>query len=356
MKKILCIVIGVFVSTAIFSQASTTDTVIVQLARTSQLVFTMEDKSDLEILQHYDFQALFEDMLTRLNDGNPISMTDSSTEDEEAEDEDEESEEEDEEFEEDEEDYDEEDEGDYDEDEEDDEEDEDEYDDEEDDEDDKNTERNERLKKFRHLINADFGLNNYRSGGFQPESPLYTVKPWGSWYVAINSVFRTRVNESFFVEWGGGFSWYNFKFQDAETLLTEDANSVVFTRDPRDFTFDKSKLTVSYINASVIPMFQFGDFLHRGDCWKSQRREFRIGAGMYAGYRIDSYTKQLFFTGEEERKEKHHDNFYLTNLRYGVRLQFGIHQTDFFVNYDLNELFAENRGPQLNAYSFGVIF
>ena len=115
MKKILCIVIGMLVSTAIFSQASTTDTVIVQLARTSQLLFTMEDKSDLEILQHYDFQALFEDMLTRLNDGKTISMTDPSVEDEEAEDEDEETEEEDEEFEEDEEDYDEEDEGDYDE-------------------------------------------------------------------------------------------------------------------------------------------------------------------------------------------------------------------------------------------------
>ena len=30
--------------------------------------------------------------------------------------------------------------------------------------------------------------------------------------------------------------------------------------------------------------------------------------------------------------------------------------TDLFFNYDLNELFAEGKGPKLNAFSFGVIF
>jgi hypothetical protein len=37
-------------------------------------------------------------------------------------------------------------------------------------------------------------------------------------------------------------------------------------------------------------------------------------------------------------------------------MQIGFKGTDFFFNYDMNELFAENKGPKLNAFSFGVSF
>ena len=63
----------------------------------------------------------------------------------------------------------------------------------------------------------------------------------------------------------------------------------------------------------------------------------------------------LISHGDKE-KEKDHDNFYLNNLRYGIRFQIGVRSTDLFVNYDMNELFATDRGPKLNAISFGIIF
>jgi hypothetical protein len=83
---------------------------------------------------------------------------------------------------------------------------------------------------------------------------------------------------------------------------------------------------------------------------------FRIGVGPYAGYRIDSYTKQVLEIGGDEQKPKDHDNFYLNNIRYGLRTQIGFQDIDLFFNYDLNELFIENKGPKLNAFSFGVTF
>ena len=52
MKKIL-ILLAFFVSTAGYAQ---TDTVIISLGRTSKIVFTMEDRNDLEVLKHYNFQ------------------------------------------------------------------------------------------------------------------------------------------------------------------------------------------------------------------------------------------------------------------------------------------------------------
>jgi len=38
-----------------------------------------------------------------------------------------------------------------------------------------------------------------------------------------------------------------------------------------------------------------------------------------------------------------------------LRFQMGYRGIDFYANYDLNELFVEGRGPQLNAFSFGFV-
>jgi hypothetical protein len=43
-------------------------------------------------------------------------------------------------------------------------------------------------------------------------------------------------------------------------------------------------------------------------------------------------------------------------MRYGLRGQIGFNDIDLFVNYDMNDLFTEGKGPQLNAFSFGITF
>ena len=72
------------------------------------------------------------------------------------------------------------------------------------------------------------------------------------------------------------------------------------------------------------------------------------------GYRIDSYTKQMYYENGDKMKTHNHDNYYLNNLRYGLRLQLGFRDTDIFFNYDMNELFTDGKGPKLNAFSFGI--
>lgn len=210
-----------------------------------------------------------------------------------------------------------------------------------------------------HSINFDLGMNNYLSDGKFPDenNSLYTVKPWGSWYVGINSNLRTRVSNKFFLEWGLGVNWYNFKFQNEQTMISKDDNSVIFSLNPLDVDFTKSKLTATYIQAQLVPMIDFGgnrrkpSFFDGGDS-----ESFRFGAGPYVGYRIDSYSKQVYKEEGDKIKPKNHDNFYLNNLRYGLRFQVGFEELDLFFNYDLNELFIENKGPKLNAFSFGVTF
>src|SRR6187431_3258846 len=71
MKKAIAFTI---LLTSIFAttQAQKADTVTVELARTSKVILTMQDRSDLEQLKHYDFEALFDDILSKLAAGDTL--------------------------------------------------------------------------------------------------------------------------------------------------------------------------------------------------------------------------------------------------------------------------------------------
>jgi hypothetical protein len=331
----LCLVL-----TAGFALAQPADTLVVRVGKESKVIFSIKDKADLETLKHYNFQALMDDMIqklekrdtskaapatTYLKDTTQQAVVSPRPEDTWIRERN------------------------------------DRYDAE------WENRRRERHREISrrpyHSFNIDLGMNNYLEEGHFPDgsNQLYTVKPWGSWYVGLTSTLRTRISNKFFLEWGAGVSWYNFKFQNFKATLWEDANGVVFLEDPRtDVEFTKSKLTVCYINLSMIPMFDFGGYSRKpmvfnGDRLNFDRRgSFRIGAGPYVGYRVDSYKKQVWEEGGEKQKSHYHDNYYLNNIRYGIRAQIGWRDSDIFFNYDLNELFIDGKGPKLNAFSFGI--
>lgn len=226
---------------------------------------------------------------------------------------------------------------------------------------DKEEEKRKRNFGTHNFFDIDLGINNFLEDGQSPDenNAAYAVKPWGSWYVALKSVNETHVGGPFNLQWGVDVSWYNFKFQNEALRLSEDPNQIIFGEETGDFSPIKSKLTAAYINVSLVPMLKFGERSHHSDSfhWHGWRNDggFRIGAGGYAGYKIASYAKYVTEVDGDKDKDRDKDGFYLNNFRYGVRLQMGFRDVDVFVNYDLNELFAENRGPQLNAFSFGVV-
>ncbi len=331
------------------------DTVVIKVGEASKVIFAIQDKKDLETLKHYNFQSLMDDMIAKLDKRDSTQLTVSSvnylkdttaqstvsTYDSNS----------------------------------------DEWPTEADREryrggnwssrsdrydSRRNNRKYESLKELRNInsrrrtyssFNIDLGMNNYLEGGKFPAdaNKIYTVRPWGSWYVALNSTQRTRLSNKFFLEWAGGVSWYNFKFQNDKTLLTKDDNGVTFSEDLRTNSFEKSKLTVVYINLSAVPMIDFGGNYRKPGLFSGRHsRGFRAGVGPYAGYRIDSYTKQVYLQDGDDKVERHHDPYFINNIRYGFRAQFGFRGTDFFFNYDMNDLFVAGKGPQLNAFSFGI--
>ena len=354
MKNLIVSICIALLPSIFFAQAPAPDTVEIDLSESSKIMLMINDREDLDYLREIDFAELFDEILDNLEDqGAATEFSDFNPplgdDDEEMEGED------DEDF--DEEDWsDDEDEEEYEDDEDDEDWDESDYDSE--DEEDYDDDRRYNLNRLRHFFNMDLGMNNYLHDGefTDPNDPLYTVRSWGSWYIGLNGVHRLQFSPEVSLEGTLGVSWYNFKFNDDDVLITESEDGVVFQEDPRDLNFTKSKLTVSYLNASAIVTFHGGHYYKRDRCEDSNKRAFRVGAGPYIGYRLGSYAKQQFLIDGDKEFERERDNFYLNNIRYGVRLQMGIRDLDFFINYDLNELFVENRGPKLNAYSFGVIF
>jgi hypothetical protein len=348
MKKII-VSLGLVVTTSLLSVAQKkADTVIVKFGESSKVIFTIQDKKDLETLKYYNFQALMEDMIAKLDkrDSTNIEkpaaayLKDTVRENMQNETVAETNEE---------------------------------WPTEADRKryrgNDWPSEKNNRTysrhsrKDYRRRtyssFNIDLGTNNYLSNGSFPDqsNSVYSVRPWGSWYVGLSSIQRTRLANKLFIEWGVGVSWYNFKFQSDKVQMSRDDNGVYFNLDTRDFDFTKSKLTVAHLNASLVPMLDLGSNSRKPGLFSGHHsRSFRIGAGPYVGYRIDSYAKQVYEQGGDKKKEHNHNSYYLNNIRYGARLQFGIRGTDFFFNYDLNDLFVANKGPQLNAFSFGVTF
>lgn len=212
----------------------------------------------------------------------------------------------------------------------------------------------------------DFGINNYLEDGKFPDdnNQQYTIRPWGSWYVAIMPTWQSHIAGKLAIDYGAGVSWYNFKFQDPRTRLVKGQDGVLFEQWEVERQASKSKLTAVHLNAHLIPMLDFGyrsskrtyddGFVQKRTSYK--RNGFRIGAGAYIGTRIDSYQKLVWRSTGNKSKMREKDNFYLNNVRYGARFVLGYGEVDFYVNYDMSTLFAENRGPELNAISFGLSF
>ncbi len=326
------------------------DTIIIEFGNNSRIMFIIDDKADLETLKQYDLNAMLKDLSLKLEenseDASVLSIEDASgtrylkdttiviqSRDSQVTQNDE-------------------------------------------DEDRSNDSRRDRFDRFdrlsrdfdddrrrrrfwprtRQSFNVELGTNNYLEDGKFPDenNRQYAVRPYGSWYVGLNTTYKTNVAGPLFIEWGAGVDWYNFKFQEDDTRVVDTDSLVAFIQEPnQQLDPVKSKLTAAYITAKFVPMLDFSYDSRKSRLWNYHGSGFRIGVGGYAGLRISSHSKFVFKEDGDRKKDRERDNFFMNNLRYGLRVQMGFRGIDMFVNYDVSELFSEGKGPELNAFTLG---
>ena len=218
----------------------------------------------------------------------------------------------------------------------------------------------------RNFFAVDFGLNNWMTDGQLPsgEDNLHAIKPIGSWYVGGRYARRVAIGGPVFIEFGGSATWYSWKFENKNVRIVKDPSEVNFTED-LTISGVKSKLSATYVNFEVMPTLDFSYGKERVDDPEERRRRYtrhirpnglKIGIGGYAGYRLDSWTKNVYKDANgEEKKDTEGSTFHLNNLRYGARVMIELdYDFSIFCNYDLNTVFVKDKGPELNAISFGV--
>jgi hypothetical protein len=76
-------VIALAITASLYANAQEkSDTVVVPLGKSSQIIFTMQDRSDVEILKHYNFQDMFQDILTKIENSDTTRVAETTTADE----------------------------------------------------------------------------------------------------------------------------------------------------------------------------------------------------------------------------------------------------------------------------------
>jgi hypothetical protein len=205
---------------------------------------------------------------------------------------------------------------------------------------------------FRTYSNLDLGVNNFLNNGEFPTSDYpYAVKGWGSWQVGLNFMAAQRIAKGFYWDFGMGFQFYNFKFENRDYQAIRGDDQVEFIQ-RTDVQGLKSKISASYLTALTMLELDFGKMNDNG------HKGLKIAAGPYIGYRLGGQSKYVFeeINGSGRRKDKEATGLYLENLRYGARGEIGIGRVKFFGTYDMNQLFQEGKGPELNPITFGLVF
>jgi hypothetical protein len=187
-------------------------------------------------------------------------------------------------------------------------------------------------------LTFDIGINTWIGDDSAP-----AVKPWGSWNPAINYHYTYKPSKNFNLKSTIGVSWYNFKFEERNLQALRGDEGLVFVEHPSG-AGTKSKISASYANLTLIPTV------------KTTNGNFSFGVGPYAGYRLGGRGKFVYRDPQGNRiKEFQMGNMFASNFRYGLRAEICVADVTLYFNYDLNETFQENKGPKLNALSFGFI-
>jgi hypothetical protein len=197
-------------------------------------------------------------------------------------------------------------------------------------------------------FNIDLGINNFiKDKTFPTSDQPFAAKGWGSWNVGLNWVASQRLAKGFHWNFGLGFQWYNFKFENRDFQAVRGQDQISFV-ERTDVTGVKSKLSASYLTAMTLLKVNLG----------KTEEGVSLAAGPYVGYRLGGRSKFVYEEpgSSTDRIEKVNTGLYLENLRYGIRGEIGIGKDlAFFSTYDLNEFFQPGKGPALNPITFGII-
>lgn len=200
-----------------------------------------------------------------------------------------------------------------------------------------------------HWAGFDFGLNSLLNTDYSDyNTEFMDISVFQSYSFHLNifqyswGLQRNRNNLGLVT--GIGFQMQDYRLNDTITL-GKDANGVI---QPKAFYLgdhQKSKLTIYSVLVPVLAEYQIPI--------NNYRNRLYFSGGMFAGYRIGSYTKIKYRTDHSE-KLVITGNYSLNNFRYGIMARMGYRWFNVYAMYELSGLYEEELGPEMHPLTFGI--
>ncbi len=178
------------------------------------------------------------------------------------------------------------------------------------------------------------------------------LKLLGSRAFNLAMLYEVYISDYFTFNTGVGISVERYSFDRNITLreTIDSQNNTLVGVFPINYNnIRKSLLSPTYIDLPV----EFRAVTSTG------RETFRFIVGFKAGVLVSAKTKIKYGTGDDVRKEKLHDDFFLNRFRYGVYGRVGYKNLHLFTYYSLSDLFQSgklNPTQEVMPLTFGLSF
>jgi hypothetical protein len=178
------------------------------------------------------------------------------------------------------------------------------------------------------------------------------LKLLGSRAFNLAMLYEVYISDYFTFNTGVGISVERYSFDRNITLreTIDSQNNTLVGVFPINYNdIRKSLLSPTYIDLPV----EFRAVTSTG------RETFRFIVGFKAGVLVSAKTKIKYGMGDDVRKEKLHDNFFLNRFRYGVYGRVGYKNLHLFTYYSLSDLFQSgklNPTQEVMPLTFGLSF
>lgn len=164
-------------------------------------------------------------------------------------------------------------------------------------------------------------------------------KPFASWSNDLGVMLRTRLGGDMSkVNLTYGLLWRYINVETDKGVLGLDGDNPIYFRDPEATNTELNIHTLS------IPLMV------------EYRSKFSVAAGGFIAYRIGSSSEHDFKVDGNRFRTKLYSDFGLNDLLYGVSLQVGGKRARLYMNYYLNNLFAEDEPYNFTVMNFGIVF
>lgn len=163
--------------------------------------------------------------------------------------------------------------------------------------------------------------------------------------------FPFKTNPHFSVAVGAGIGADMMNFDKTYIGIKENTPTIPFANHADTTHFKKTKLGMTWIEAPVELRYAF-DPAHNS-------KSFKLALGIKVGALLNAHTRNRDFVSSNgamiyQYTQKESSKKFFNGNRIALTARAGWGHFSFFYTYQASTLFKENRGPNVNPYTFGL--